>query len=658
MRKKLAAVVLGVALAACMGGCGDESSMQLPQGAYDNEILTTKPVEQDKTMITVRIEFGTGQDTILENMLEEKFPDVDIVLRHDGSANSVYSLREDLESGVECDFIMSRSLPAVSDIVDEYLLDLSGEEFVNNYYMNAADSCAASDGKLYYLPGPSDVYGIVYDKTLFEENGWELPHSYSEFIELINTINNAGLKADDGVTDLVAFQPSIMFPDAFQIFFNTYGYQEAYEGTDNYRWLTSYQGGEGSMVGHMEGAVEKFKGLFEDGVLSQSVLETQPRTRSLMLYVEHSAAMTMECENAVTYNESMAEEAGITDVHEMAMMPFWTSDEQDSDFLYMIPSYYMAINKASAEESSKKKEILLEIFDFLSSVEGQELLLNGEFQISNIAGVPIVENEFSENIIDTVERGQIISTFYLAEGETNKQVERQMLGTLGDMLYGNMSVTEWLEGADKTRDDYLAGNMTTAEEVYGTVEETLTRLEATYTVADMYRELTGADIGIASGGGYRLSTNGYLYKGDITDSLLSCVTPNKEPKAELENDMDEKICVASLTGQQILDILNCSEGVAQSSGEYYYYVASGLDVTFNPWADEGKRVVSCKLSDGSDIDTAATYTAAYFYGSLPEVGFEPESALSMTWNESFIKWIGDIGGVIKKPEMSLKLVYE
>jgi hypothetical protein len=374
-----------------------------------------------------------------------------------------------------------------------------------------------------------------------------------------------------------------------------------------------------------------------------------------MIYQTHAAAMTMECQNAATYAETMAAEVGAEE-HEMSMMPFWISDEPDSDFLYMIPSYYMAINKSAAEESDEKKQILLDIFEYLSTVEAQEILLDGGFQISNISGVPVVENTFSENIIDTIDRGQVINTFYYANGETNKQVERVMLSTLSDMLTGTISVKEWLAGIDTARDEYLAGEMSEVT-VYGQVEETLTRLETVYTIADMYRELTDADIAIAAGGGYRLSTNGYFYKGDITDDSLTCLTPNKEPKAELDNDMEEKICVGSLTGQQILDILNSDQGSADSSAEYYYYVASGLDVTFNPWADAGERVISCKLPDGSDIDADETYQVAFFYGSLPDESIEPESALDMTWNDSFLKWLDDIGGIVNKPEMTLTLQY-
>jgi raffinose/stachyose/melibiose transport system substrate-binding protein len=184
MKKKVLSAILMFSMMIGVFGCAANSdtainSTTLPQGAYDNEIITTTPVAQDKTMITVRVEFGNGQDVIFENLIEEKFPNVDIVIRRDDTAYPAYSMRENLIEGVECDFIVSKRLPAVADIANDYLLDLSSENFINNYYMDSVDSCAIDSKRVYYLPGPSDVYGIVYDKTLFDENGWTAPHSYS-----------------------------------------------------------------------------------------------------------------------------------------------------------------------------------------------------------------------------------------------------------------------------------------------------------------------------------------------------------------------------------------------------------------------------------------------------------------------------------------------
>jgi hypothetical protein len=285
------------------------------------------------------------------------------------------------------------------------------------------------------------------------------------------------------------------------------------------------------------------------------------------------------------------------------------------------------------------------------------MLMGDDFQLSNISGVSMKNNDFSSEIIDTIERGQIINNFYFAAGETNKQVERQMLTTVKSMLQGEISVEDWLLAADETRDSFLSGEMS-KETSYGTVTTTLTRLETAYTMAEMYRDVMDVQIGIAFGGECNKSTNGYLYKGDITDSSLECIRPDKEAAADSEDSDSDKIVTAKLTGQQIMDVLNSSAGLSNTKGTYPYYVAAGLKVEFNPWAEEGKRVISCKLANGEELDLDATYEVAFFNGSLPELEVETERVLDQTWKETFLQWLEKCGGTIGKPEMTLTLKYE
>jgi hypothetical protein len=256
-------------------------------------------------------------------------------------------------------------------------------------------------------------------------------------------------------------------------------------------------------------------------------------------------------------------------------------------------------------------------------------------------------------------KGNIISSFTLAKGEDNKQVERNMLSGITDLLQGKIGVSTWLISADTVRDAFLSGELESENEVYGTATETLTRLETAYTVAEMYKDETGADVGIVLGGSWNYSTNGYIYEGDITDNSIESLIPNKESASDAEFT-DDKIVTTTLTGQQILDILNYSAvDTGTTKGLYPYYVAAGLDVKFAPWAYSGERVISCKTSDGKDIDTEAKYKVAYFNGSLPEsIECEPELVLNMSWKEALVRWIEDNGGTVSKPEMELKLVYD
>jgi hypothetical protein len=115
---------------------------------------------------------------------------------------------------------------------------------------------------------------------------------------------------------------------------------------------------------------------------------------------------------------------------------------------------------------------------------------------------------------------------------------------------------------------------------------------------------------------------------------------------------------AELTGQNILDILDNEENLTDTKGLTTYYVAYGLTVEFDPWGEDGKRVLSCKTSDGKEIDPEATYEVAYFNGSLPISVSETKQVASDDWNTCFISWLAEQGGTIAPPEMTLTLNYE
>jgi 2',3'-cyclic-nucleotide 2'-phosphodiesterase (5'-nucleotidase family) len=124
--------------------------------------------------------------------------------------------------------------------------------------------------------------------------------------------------------------------------------------------------------------------------------------------------------------------------------------------------------------------------------------------------------------------------------------------------------------------------------------------------------------------------------------------------------MADTIVTSTMTGAQILDILNNDGSDIEENGtvgEGRYYVASGLTVQFDPWASGSDRVISCKTADGKEIDAEATYQVAYFYGSLPEGSQSPETSLNQTWQESFLEWLDQQGGVIKAPTMTIELSY-
>lgn len=651
-KKHIVTVTLITALVtAFLSGCGKTASKSssLPKGAAENEILTVDAVDQSKELLTIHYEYGIDNPGQIESAIERHFPQLDVVMVFDYS-----QVDKALQNGLESDILFSRRLPSINSIAPDYLLNLGGEEFINNYYLTSLTAGVLSDGGVYYLPGPSNVHGIIYDKTVMDENGWEVPHSYSEFVELIHTIDSAGLTVIeelDGKTNEVpvrAIRPSIHFADALQSTLYPFFYKEVFEGQENLEWLTAYQQGQASMVGHMEPMAETLKKLLADGVIRLDDWDYMPRYRVAMLCGSHSTVMISGPQNTYSNDTLLGSD------HEYGMMPYWTSDEPDSDYLYSVPGFYIAVNKASADASPERKQLLLDIMAYLSEPDSQEEIYGkGNAFVSNIKGVPVDEVGFSGDLKDTIQAGRIISEFPLLDGDTERKVENQLNITVRDMMTGTISVEEWLLGADEIRDKYLAGELETEPEVFGSCEETLTKLETALVMGQIYRDVTGADIGLVYVNPHDQGANSRIYAGDI---LLPCVEEMAPDRTSAEG---EGIASGTLTGQQILDCLRGLEGVVGHS-DGWYYIASGLTVEFAPWMPCGERLVSAKLPDGSELDPNGTYKVAFMSDKI--FGKTGDGAQSICpsdieiiegkWRDIFRQWLNEHGGVIRRPEQT------
>ena len=660
MKKQISCILISTMLVFGLSGCvSSETKNTLPIGAAENDILTVTPVNQEKELVTIHYEYGQVNKEQIEETIEEKFPDIDVVMVHDGATNSAIALRDKLEHGMEADIILSRVMQQINDIAPESLLDLSGEEFVNNYYLTALDACVIQDGGLYYLPGPSDVYGVIYNKTMFEENGWQVPHSYSEFVELIHTIDHSGLTAVenfDGEKEvpLRAVRPSLYFSDAFQLLLHSFAYDKVFAGKDNLEWLTAYQHGDGSMVGHMEPYADTVKKLVDDGILRLEDWDFKPRFRSDMMYLYHSTAMIFETQSAYDNNLQYAGE----EADEIGMLPFWTGDEPDSDYLYAMPSYFMAINKASADIGPERKQLLIDIVGYLSTPEAQLKIFGSGMQISSVKNVPVNSNDFTKEIQKTVEEGRVISNFYFLDGGTSRSVETKMNDTVRDMLTGRITVEEWLQGADETRDECLAG-VKKENKVYGTCEDNLTSFEVALVMGEMYRAVTGADIALVYVNKKEQGVNCNMYAGDIDDVVLNNIAPDRI------SEEGEGVAYATMTGQQITDSLAGAKYDDDTIPDWYF-VASGLNVEYAPWNKSGERLISCTLPDGSELNPEERYKVAFFSDKLPDVNTKGNSSLQLSdtkiiekkWRDLFIEYIDSQGSVIKAPEQTTILNWD
>lgn len=125
---------------------------------------------------------------------EEKYPNIKINLEV-GSQNVDEYLelqKVKLLSGKNIDITTVRSESYDSYIAAGYLTDVTGESYLENYSDDYLEMITR-DGKVYGIPYAMDIYGCIYNKTMFEENGWSVPTNYQEFQALCDEISAAGI---------------------------------------------------------------------------------------------------------------------------------------------------------------------------------------------------------------------------------------------------------------------------------------------------------------------------------------------------------------------------------------------------------------------------------------------------------------------------------
>lgn len=635
-KERMIVAILSIVLAiTCLNGCGSVSENK----------------EADEK-IQIKVQYLCGRMNMdLESVLESRFQNVDIVT-DELVGDPDYIISKEMEHNIEPDIYLYEGLYQMDEeIIADKLFDLSQEEFVNNFYLSAVSECINQDGGLYFLPGPVYVYGIVYDKTAFQELGLKIPHSYTEFVNLLREVRAMNLKGmepdvyDSNVkveVDVEPFVPTVKWPDMWTFIFDSYIYHDYLKGVDNALWLDKYQQGEESMTGHMEGAAEKLIRLFDDGILLPDFWEIRAPVRTAKLYRYHTSLMTIECQSAIGYNERENAE-NPENFHEIGMMPFYTSDEEDSDYLYSMPRCYFGMTKKAAQDE-KKKEAILEIFHFLSTSEGQDLMIEGGGgEINLLKESNLTDNPFYDEVRNTFDQGRIISRFNYA-GKSGA-VESYMHTTTLDLVNGKISIENWLKEADYVRDEALESKPV-EEESYGTSKEMLTVEETSVIVGEAYLHATGADIGMVQ---CRASfgMKNRLYEGDITaDVIDNLMTTRMSAGIVIEDPNHINIVTVKMTGQQIRDILEENKDI--------FVGLAGLDVVYDPSRPEGERYLSIRFN-GKEIAPEDEFVVASVKGAVKEFPVI-KTYSDLSFRDMFISYLDSIGREISSAPESLKIV--
>lgn len=174
-------LVLGITGGAVPAAAAEETSADEEMGGYTINFMTGQAGYKEE-----------AYTAIADKMKEEYDIDVEYEVIPDSQFTNLAQVR--LSTGETPDIIQV-NLPDAYNTYDAetLLLPLDGEPWIERLTVSE-ELLKADDGQIYGMPitGLSGVMGAIYNKDVFEKLGLEIPKTYEEFLNVLDTVKNSG----------------------------------------------------------------------------------------------------------------------------------------------------------------------------------------------------------------------------------------------------------------------------------------------------------------------------------------------------------------------------------------------------------------------------------------------------------------------------------
>lgn len=423
MKRKILATLMCVCLsAAALAGCGGTDNPD----SKDNQ-------KADGEKITLRMMAYNAENTRATYLkyLDEKLPNIDIEFEFVSQDNFDNVLNSQLQAGEGPDIIelggQTRLLANAG-----YLLDITDQEFVDKYTDSGIQPYTI-DGKVYATPLQSWYEGIFYNKTIFEENGIEIPKTWDEFIELHKTLEAKGIKAQ--TMGAQSYEP--MMKQSIGLVNNLFYSDEANKGFDE-----KFNSAEVSLAESWLPAVGEWYKIIEEGCLTTDMLGLS-YDQALDEFATGKAAMWQCGPWAV---ETIKEKNPDLD---FGMFPIPGTDANEAGWLVGGPGSAFGINA-----KSDHVEEAVQVLEATATEEAQQALVKDNAGSSFVEGVEVDLGEIYTECEEAFKAGHVYAPWTAVW--TNGNAVTEAYGkSLQEVLSGTKTVKEALQDADNTNKDLL-----------------------------------------------------------------------------------------------------------------------------------------------------------------------------------------------------------
>lgn len=582
--KSWTAGILTLGLLAGLCACGPTTSRSVPPPTPQEDILTQKVISPGKIPLTVLVKNAFAINTF-EAAAEEKFPQLDLIQVGNYTSDmgiDEYAAR--LEHGDLTDLVMTWPLDVGEAYWEDALMDLSALPFTSKYATSMLNNIAR-DGKLYYLPGPSQVRAILYNKTLFQEKGWEVPTDFEGFLALCKEIEADGIRS---------LQLGLGNAEVLDTAFVGYGYQQSFASPENNQLLVDYNNGKGSFADNFMPALETFQRLIDEGVLKKEDLNVYYQDRERMLFTRQCAMV----EDSVLLTRMGSALTGSTD--EIALMPFFNPGT-DADWARLYPVCYIGVNKELSQAQNKEKlGLTMELLEYISTPEGQ-LALGGDTgaMFSSLNGTSPPDIPEIKDLLPALSEGRY------AIFPTLKNAQDALRQGLAGMVAGTQTAADVVKLVDQQN---LSPVQVAPPTVLGQASSDFTLTETGNFITDAMRAQSGCEIALfldngMDGRNSGKGVSGKLYGGDVTTTDIKRILP------DLKHNEKGVLWKVTMTGENLRNALEYSLEVDNDLGGWFYYF-SGLKMTYAPAGEPGSRIKAITDGEGKELDPQRLYTVA------------------------------------------------
>lgn len=301
------------------------------------------------------IQYWYGYDDLLDYAAKtDQECNLDII-SYNGMNRTGYTWQQMKAGDIPDIFICGQNLDP--ELASERLLDLSSYNFTGEFSTSIMDK-QSKNGGIYLLPVDYCIYGIYYNKTLMEENGWEVPTNFNELKTLCEKIKEAGYIPGMIGTNLLGNTFSICFNLAKTDWLST---------PKGQKWEQDFLVGKASAKDQWDGTMDLVQDYIDIGMFTADP-EDRENYEMIDDYLGGRKAVFFSCAQP-------ARSTKLCNGDELGLMPYISRDGSKNVYMYSTSSY-IGLNKSLGEKGNEKKlEEALKFMELLYSKKGQDILI-------------------------------------------------------------------------------------------------------------------------------------------------------------------------------------------------------------------------------------------------------------------------------------------